>query len=64
MVVLCLRDIDVASLIEELKKSGLPNLWIPNFDKFIKVDSIPLLGTGKLDFGAVKKIALNEFSRE
>ena len=37
---------------------GLPNLWIPGADSFIKIDALPLLGSGKLDLGAVKKIAL------
>ncbi|MDR2754449.1 MAG: AMP-binding protein [Planctomycetaceae bacterium] len=40
-----------------LQKNGLPNLWIPSPNDFFYVDSIPLLGTGKLDLRAVKELA-------
>ena len=36
---------------------GLPNLYILRCDHFIKVDAIPVLGTGKLDLRAVHKMA-------
>ena len=57
LVVLALRDVDVPALVDELKKSGLPNLWIPDAQNFIKVDAIPILGTGKLDLGAIRRKA-------
>ncbi len=62
LVVLCLRDVDVVSLVDELKQSELPNLWIPDVSMFHKVDAIPLLGSGKLDLGKIKKIAGEVFS--
>ncbi len=62
LMVLCLKDIDVVSLVEELKRSDLPNLWIPETNNFLKIDSIPLLGTGKLDLGKIKRIAQEAFS--
>ena len=38
---------------DELRKgltaAGLPNLFIPAADSFFEVESIPILGTGKLD---------------
>ncbi len=43
-----------------LQQAGLPNLFIPSNDSFIEVDSIPLLGTGKLDLRAVKQMALEK----
>jgi acyl-[acyl-carrier-protein]-phospholipid O-acyltransferase/long-chain-fatty-acid--[acyl-carrier-protein] ligase len=46
-----------AELIERMVAAGLPRIWIPHVDGFIKVDSIPLLGTGKLDLAAVKRTA-------
>jgi len=64
LIVLCLRDIDVPSLVDELKSSDLPNLWIPSVDNFLKVDAIPFLGTGKLDLGTIKKKARDAFSKE
>jgi len=58
LAVLCLKDIEILSLYEELRKSGLPNLWIPDSQMFFTVDGFPLLGSGKLDLGAVKRQAL------
>ena len=36
---------------------GLPNLWKPAPADYHRVDAIPLLGTGKIDLGAVKHLA-------
>jgi acyl-[acyl-carrier-protein]-phospholipid O-acyltransferase/long-chain-fatty-acid--[acyl-carrier-protein] ligase len=41
-----------------LSESGIPNLWIPTQDSFHLVDSIPILGSGKLDLRAVREVAL------
>ena len=40
-----------------LQQVGLPNLWIPFPRDFVPVESIPILGTGKLDLRAVKELA-------
>ena len=40
---------------------GLPNLFIPRPNQFIKVETLPLLGTGKLDLQGIKKIAQEAF---
>jgi acyl-[acyl-carrier-protein]-phospholipid O-acyltransferase/long-chain-fatty-acid--[acyl-carrier-protein] ligase len=40
-----------------LHQAGLPNLWIPSPRDFVQVESIPILGTGKLDLRAVKTLA-------
>ncbi|MCL2005539.1 MAG: AMP-binding protein [Planctomycetaceae bacterium] len=40
-----------------LQQSGLPNIWIPYTKDFLQVESIPILGTGKLDLRAVKDLA-------
>ncbi|MFC1704347.1 acyl-[ACP]--phospholipid O-acyltransferase [Candidatus Omnitrophota bacterium] len=61
LVVICLGDVDIPSLVAGLKQSGLPNLWIPGEDCFHKVEAIPLLGTGKTDLGTVKRIAKEVF---
>ena len=47
---------------EALVAAGLPNLFIPSGDSFLVVDSIPLLGTGKLDIKGSQKIALEHFA--
>ncbi|MDR0610029.1 MAG: AMP-binding protein [Planctomycetaceae bacterium] len=53
------RNIPVTpeEICKTLQKTGLPNLWIPSPNDFFYVDSIPLLGTGKLDLRAVKELA-------
>jgi len=47
----------IPEVIEKLKESGLPNLFIPRENQFIKVDELPMLGTGKLDLKKLKAIA-------
>jgi acyl-[acyl-carrier-protein]-phospholipid O-acyltransferase/long-chain-fatty-acid--[acyl-carrier-protein] ligase len=48
-------------ICRELASSGLPNLWIPDKDSFLEVESIPVLGSGKLDLVAVANLAKNHF---
>jgi acyl-[acyl-carrier-protein]-phospholipid O-acyltransferase/long-chain-fatty-acid--[acyl-carrier-protein] ligase len=40
-----------------LAKSDLPALWKPRRDQFVHVQSLPYLGTGKLDLRRLKEIA-------
>jgi acyl-[acyl-carrier-protein]-phospholipid O-acyltransferase/long-chain-fatty-acid--[acyl-carrier-protein] ligase len=47
----------VAPLLERLQAQGLPNLFIPRKDDFVKVAELPILGTGKTDLRAVKQVA-------
>lgn len=49
---------DAASLVRHLAESALPNLWKPARDCCIEVESLPVLGTGKLDLKRLKEIAL------
>jgi acyl-[acyl-carrier-protein]-phospholipid O-acyltransferase / long-chain-fatty-acid--[acyl-carrier-protein] ligase len=45
------------ALLEQLKQSGLPNLWIPRAGQFFAVPGFPMLGTGKLDLRQVREMA-------
>ncbi|MEM9352454.1 MAG: acyl-[ACP]--phospholipid O-acyltransferase [Planctomycetota bacterium] len=47
---------------DHLATLGLPNLWIPGRDSFMEVDSIPLLGTGKLDLKGLSDLAKERFA--
>ena len=47
----------IPELHEKVSASGLPNLFIPRKDHFVKVEQLPVLGTGKLDLRALKQIA-------
>ncbi len=57
LVVLHSVDMHAAAICEGLAQKGLPNLWIPKKESFFKVDSIPLLGTGKIDLKKIKLLA-------
>lgn len=58
VVVHTLDDERLALVLERLPNAGLPNLWIPKADAFIRVEAIPVLGTGKTDFRKVREVAL------
>ncbi len=51
-----LNEDRIPAIVEKLAASGLPNLFIPQANQFVKVDALPLLGTGKLDLRAIKRI--------
>jgi acyl-[acyl-carrier-protein]-phospholipid O-acyltransferase/long-chain-fatty-acid--[acyl-carrier-protein] ligase len=44
--------------LAQLSKSDLPALWKPRADQFIRVQSLPYLGTGKLDLRKLREIAM------
>jgi acyl-[acyl-carrier-protein]-phospholipid O-acyltransferase/long-chain-fatty-acid--[acyl-carrier-protein] ligase len=48
----------IAEVLGRLQGMGLPNLFIPRREHFVHVPTLPVLGTGKLDLRAVKKLAL------
>jgi acyl-[acyl-carrier-protein]-phospholipid O-acyltransferase/long-chain-fatty-acid--[acyl-carrier-protein] ligase len=52
-----LADAQLQPCLEKLAQSDLPNLWKPRPDQFVHVDTLPYLGTGKLDLRKVKEIA-------
>ena len=52
-----LSDVDLAACLEKFAASDLPNLWKPKADAFYRVESFPMLGTGKLDLRAIKALA-------
>ena len=44
-------------IIAELRKGAtIPNLWIPRAENFVQLESMPLLGSSKLDLPGLKKI--------
>ncbi|MCP9462945.1 MAG: AMP-binding protein, partial [Nitrospira sp.] len=48
----------IPGVLEKLSAGGFPNLFIPGKHDFIKVDALPVLGTGKLDLRGVRRIAM------
>jgi acyl-[acyl-carrier-protein]-phospholipid O-acyltransferase / long-chain-fatty-acid--[acyl-carrier-protein] ligase len=56
LVLLATRDLSAEKIRELLLAAGLPNLWVPRTIK--RVEKIPILGSGKLDLGKCKELAL------
>ena len=52
------KDVSPETLWSRLSESNLPKLWIPKRDNLYCIDSIPLLGTGKVDLKKVRALAL------
>ena len=48
----------VAQILERAAGAGLPNLYLPRPDHFIRVEKLPLLGSGKLDLREIRRIAI------
>ena len=57
LIVLYVGTIDLENVCSQLAERGLPNLWIPKKENFIKVEAIPMLGSGKMDLKALKQLA-------
>ncbi len=55
---------DISAVLDRLRASDLPNLFLPRKDNFVRVDEIPVLGSGKTDLKAVKDIAHNQLSAD
>ena len=49
-------DFDIPAVLDALRKEGIPNIWIPKADDFVKVDELPMLGSGKLDLVKLKQM--------
>jgi acyl-[acyl-carrier-protein]-phospholipid O-acyltransferase/long-chain-fatty-acid--[acyl-carrier-protein] ligase len=56
-VLTTLDDREVERALQGLGAQGLPNLFIPRRENVIKVETIPVLGTGKLDLKAIRRVA-------
>ncbi len=48
---------DREELWEKLNQSDLPKLWIPKREDLHPVESLPLLGSGKVDLKQIKAMA-------
>lgn len=57
LVVLHSIDLVPEQISDALRKKGLPSLWVPRPDAFIRVREIPILGSGKVDLAAARRTA-------
>jgi acyl-[acyl-carrier-protein]-phospholipid O-acyltransferase/long-chain-fatty-acid--[acyl-carrier-protein] ligase len=55
LVLLSAIDLEVDDVRSKLSAAGLSNLWIPK--EIVRVESIPILATGKLDLRAIQELA-------
>jgi len=55
LILLAGLDINLAQLRDKLREAGVPNLWIPK--KICRVDTIPVLASGKLDLRRCQELA-------
>ncbi len=49
--------IEASKIVSELRNRGLPNLWIPKATDFYEVETVPLLGSGKIDLSRLNALA-------
>jgi acyl-[acyl-carrier-protein]-phospholipid O-acyltransferase / long-chain-fatty-acid--[acyl-carrier-protein] ligase len=54
----------IPGIMAKLTANGLPNIYIPPRPNFMKVDALPLLGTGKMDLRSLKRIAMERLATE
>jgi acyl-[acyl-carrier-protein]-phospholipid O-acyltransferase / long-chain-fatty-acid--[acyl-carrier-protein] ligase len=52
-------DASAQDVWERLSRTNLPKLWIPKREDLHIVESIPTLGTGKVDLRAVRQLAID-----
>ena len=55
LMLLSTADVDLVHLRAKLQGDGMPNLWIPK--QVRRVESIPVLASGKLDLGKCRELA-------
>ena len=53
-----LDETRIPEILSQLAADGLPNLFIPSRANFVKVEALPVLGTGKMDLRGLKRIAI------
>jgi acyl-[acyl-carrier-protein]-phospholipid O-acyltransferase/long-chain-fatty-acid--[acyl-carrier-protein] ligase len=52
-----LDEAELPAILERAAAAGLPNLFLPRLDDFVRVEALPRLGTGKLDLREARRIA-------
>jgi acyl-[acyl-carrier-protein]-phospholipid O-acyltransferase/long-chain-fatty-acid--[acyl-carrier-protein] ligase len=57
------REIGPERIWEQLSSAGLPKLWIPKRESIHYLESLPILGAGKLDFCRLKTLAASLTSK-
>ena len=50
--------------LDKLAQCDLPSLWKPRPDNFVRVETLPILGTGKSDLRRIRELALQSIASE
>jgi len=58
-----LEESRIAEILAKLVATGLPNLFMPPRGNFVKVEALPVLGTGKMDLRRLKQIAMERLAK-
>ncbi|MCX6909497.1 MAG: AMP-binding protein, partial [Verrucomicrobia bacterium] len=58
VVLYTLPDDKLQPVLAKLPQANLPNLWVPRANQFFLIESLPHLGTGKLDLRKVREMAV------
>ncbi len=56
-------DMTPIELWQRLSETDLPRLWLPKRENLYQVESLPLLGTGKLDLRGLKTLAQQQLAQ-
>ena len=51
---------DADDIWKKLNQTELPKLWIPKRENFFPIETIPVLGSGKVDLKSIKRLALEK----
>jgi len=57
IVLTTVSEEDLTSILENFAKADLPALWKPRADNFVRIETLPYLGTGKLDLRRLRELA-------
>ena len=58
-----LEESRIPEILAKLTANGLPNLFMPPRGNFVKVETLPVLGTGKMDLRRLKQIAMERLAK-
>jgi acyl-[acyl-carrier-protein]-phospholipid O-acyltransferase/long-chain-fatty-acid--[acyl-carrier-protein] ligase len=65
LIVLCTKAAGKPeTFYRALAESPLPNLWKPDRNNYLEVETLPLLGSGKLDIKGLRQMALRALGAE
>jgi acyl-[acyl-carrier-protein]-phospholipid O-acyltransferase/long-chain-fatty-acid--[acyl-carrier-protein] ligase len=56
-------EVSPQEIYRKLNTGSMPRLWIPAADDFVEVESIPILGSGKVDLRQLREIAKQRLER-